>query len=54
MPKTGADHATLQCLLGTTRPQAGVLPWVDYTIELNARSRSVWLTLPDLQTEYYL
>jgi hypothetical protein len=28
MPKTGADRATLQCLLGTTRPQAGVLPWV--------------------------
>jgi SAM-dependent methyltransferase len=33
MPKTGADRATLQCLLGTTRPEASALPWVDYTTE---------------------
>src|SRR5258708_37390490 len=33
MPKTGADRATLQCLLGTTRPEAGALLWVDYTTE---------------------
>jgi O-methyltransferase domain/Dimerisation domain len=33
MPKTGADRATLQCLLGTTRPEAGALRWVDYATE---------------------
>jgi hypothetical protein len=33
MPKTGADRATPQSLLRTTRPQAAILPWVNYQLK---------------------